>query len=144
LLAIPADIATGLFDGRPFRVRASWKGTSNGATNLTVKVYWNSGGNTNLTTFTNDVLLMTSGTQAQASGSTSGFISSICIWDAASQRLAAASEATLGNIATPVTIPTANSGAVTIAAAAPITTALVNASGLSFFATALFSASQTG
>ena len=150
VVEVKPDVATGLFDGRPFRVRAAAKAASNGATNFTLKVYWNSGVNTNLTTFTGgDILLATSGITALASKPGSLWISALCIWDAASQQLAAVSEATLSNVVTtPIIVPAANVtatiGGVVLTTQNPVATAVTTTASLQFFATALFGTTQTG
>lgn len=76
-------------DGFLFRVRVSGKVTDTQSQNITVKVYLNKGGNTNLTTFTNDIAIITTGTMATGGAGSLAFShSSTCIWDSASARFA--------------------------------------------------------
>lgn len=51
-----SSFPAGDYDGKLFRLKCFIK-LLTGGTNLTTKVYWNSGANTNLTTFTSDVVI---------------------------------------------------------------------------------------
>lgn len=139
LCAMDADIAGGIFDGLPFRVRATFKAVPGASGNFTGKVYWNNGANTNLTTFTNDAVFLTSGTIALGTQAASILtMSATLVWDSVAQRLAGVNDPqSFHTIAVPAVL---FSGASAVTAtnnpvsAGPIT----NLSGASFFATALF------
>jgi len=139
--SIPQDIAGGVMDGVPFRVRSVVSAVPGQSGNFTTSVYWNSGGNTNLTTLTNDKIF-TSGAVALGTQVQSVFIlSAVLVWDSVAQRLAGVNETSFHTIATPAAL---FSGAFAVTAtnnpvsAGPIT----NISGLQFFATGLFGTSD--
>jgi hypothetical protein len=142
-LTLRSDVAGGLFDGNPFKVRVVSQGVASGACNFTVNVYFNQGGNTNLTTFTNDVLLIGSGAQALASVSGVVFMEAFVIWDSTSKQIAAFwnESAGIANIATtPAVIKTTSA----VSAANPIKTAVTTLdSAASFFVTHTMSANAT-
>lgn len=86
----------GLFDGHPFKIRVVAKAVGTGASNFTVNLYWNSANNTNLTTFTSDVLVNGSGAQALASKPGMVFTESVCVWDSALLQLSGYTPAPAG------------------------------------------------
>lgn len=138
------DVAGNVMDGVPFRIRSIVSAVPGQAGNLTTSVYWNSGGNTNLTTLTNDKIFLTSGAVALGTQAQSVFVmSAVLVWDSVAQRLAGVNETSFHTIATPAAL---FSGAFAVTAtnnpvsAGPIT----NVSGLQFFATALFGTSDPG
>jgi hypothetical protein len=113
-LGVRSDILTGLFDGHPFKLRVVSKAAASGACNFTVNAYLNIGGNTNLLTFTNDILVIGSGAQALATSTGVLYMEATLLWDSATGRLAAhwIDGAGLANIVTtPAIIKT--SGAIT-------------------------------
>lgn len=130
-----------IFDGRPFKVRAAFKATGGAAGNFTGKVYANLGGNTNLTTFTNDVNVLSTGAIATAGASITAYVEGIFIWDSASQQLAGAQGLCINNIGTPAVL---NSGAFTVTSTNPVKTSLALSGNIQFFATGLFGTSNAG
>lgn len=104
LLGLTNDVAGGFFDGKPFKVRAVVSGLATGASNLTVNLYWNSANNTNLTTFTSDILVQGSGAQALASKNGTVFVESILVWDSVLAQLSGYNAAP-GGFAALVTTP---------------------------------------
>mgnify|MGYP001599049767 CR=1 FL=1 len=140
VVAVRADILSGIHDGRPFKLRVVARAAASGAGNFVVNAYWNSAANTNLTTFTGDILVVGSGNQALATSSGVVYMEARLLWDSASGRLAAhwLDGAGLSNIVTtPAVIKT--SGAIT--ATNPIhASAVVAASDLQFFVTTSVSA----
>jgi len=140
ILAPRSDVSGGLLDGHPFKLRVVAQGVASGAGNFTVNVYLNAGGNTNLTTFTNDVLVIGSGAQALASKSGVVLMEAILMWDSTLQQLAGFwnEAAGVSNIpTTPAIIKT--SAAVT--ATDPIaSTGVATVDKLQFFVTSSISA----
>lgn len=141
--AIVAMPTNSEFDGKPFKARVVSQGVASGACNFTVNLYWDSNANTNLTTFTGDVLVIGSGAQALASKSGTVLMEAICVWDSTLAQLAAfwIDSAGIANIpTTPAVIKT--SGAVT--ATNPVTASGVATSDLlRFFVTHTMSANAT-
>lgn len=103
------------FESKLLRIRAAAKVTGGTTTNFTLKVYANLGGNTNLTTFTNDTNLMTSGAVAVNSTTKTFVLDALVVWDNVGARIDGSfqiqagssytSPATLSNAATSVTFP---------------------------------------
>ena len=85
LLGVPANSA--YMTGTPFEVRATVKGVTAAADNMTVAVWWNSGANTNLTTTTGDVVVVSSGTQALASVGGYVTVQQRLVWDDLNKQL---------------------------------------------------------
>jgi hypothetical protein len=145
LLGLTNDINGGLFDGRPFKVRAVSQGVASGACNFTQKIYWNSTSNTNLTTFTNDILILSSSTQALASKS--GYIiqEAVCIWDSTLKQLVSFNAAPAGYVSIPTTGGVVlGSTAVVNAGTNPVSSTGVGTINLvQFFVTHTMSANQT-
>lgn len=138
LLTIPSPIYTPQFDGRNVRLRVIAKVTGGTTTNYTMKVYGNYGGNTNLTTFTNDINIMTSGALAVNSATRIIVLDGIVYWDSTSQRLigeyGGVTDAIGGSAAVIARAALANPGT-------SLTTA---AAAFAFFVTGLFSATSAG
>jgi hypothetical protein len=136
-VGIPADISGGIFDGVPFRVRAIFKAVPGTSGNGTFAVYWNKGDQTDLTTFTNDKVFLTSGAVALGTQAASTFVlSAMLIWDSAAQRLAGVNETSFHTIATPAAL---FSGAFAVTATNnPVATSVASVAAIQFFATALF------
>lgn len=132
LASIKADALLGSFDGRAFRIRGVWVVTGGTTTNITLKVYLNAGGNTNATTFTNDVALSSSGAIAVNSVTRPIMMDHIVLWDGVSQTLNGSFNIQSSNTYT------------AYAALSNQGTAVVGQVNLQFFATALFSASNAG
>lgn len=125
------DLALGLLDGHPFQVRAVARVTGGTTTNFTLAVYANMGGNTNLTTFTNDIKIMTTGAVAINSTSRTVILEGQGVWDSVAQRFDGNFDIQFGATYTaPATLTTS------------VTTGLSVIGNLGFFATALFSASN--
>jgi hypothetical protein len=84
LVGLPGDLLQGgVWDGVPFRVSIYGKAFASASENLTFACYLNTaaGGNTNLTTFTNDLKIITTSTMASGGAAWIGFYdSSICMW----------------------------------------------------------------
>lgn len=144
VLGMRPDIAGATyFDGRPFKLRVVAQGVASGAGNFVVNTYWNSTSNTNLTTFTNDVLIIGSGNQALASKSGIVFMEAICLWDSTLQQISAfwnEAAGLAGLVTTPAIIKT--SAAVT--ATNPVTATGVGTLNLvQFFVTTSISANGT-
>lgn len=144
LIAPPPDVAGGFFDGYPFKLRVVAQGVASGAGNFVVNTYLNVGGNTNLTTFTSDVLVIGSGNQALASKSGVVFMEAYLMWDSVLQQLAGFWNAGAGAadlVTTPAVIKTSNA----VTATNPISTSskLATNSGLQFFVTTSISANGT-
>lgn len=112
--------AQGLFDGRPFKVRVVSQAVATAASNFTVNLYWNSTSNTNLTTFTNDVLIIGSGAQAAASKWATVFMEATCMWDSTSTQFIAFWNETAGAANIPTTPAIIKSSASLIAAGSGI------------------------
>ena len=137
VLVLPSIVSSGSIDGRHFRIRVAFKITGGTTTNFTPAVYWNSGSNTNLTTFTSDVKLMSLAAFAVNSTTRMCELDGDLLWDATSNRLLgsyyAISDPVGGN-------PTYTARA--IMTTSPPTPSTVPAIG--FFVTGLFSASNAG
>lgn len=143
LLSLPNDVTGGLFDGQPFKVRTVAQGVASGAGNFVVNLYWNVGTNTNLTTFTNDILVLGSGSQALASKSGIVMLEAICVWDSTLQQLSAYNNAA-GGFASLVTTPNLiGSTAAKSNTSGVIGTALTAQTSVSFFVTTSISANGT-
>lgn len=132
LASFDADLALGIFDGRAFRIRGCFVVTGGTTTNITIKVYLNQGGNTNLTTFTNDVALSSSGAIAVNSVTRPIMLDHILLWDSVSATLNGSFNIQVSNTYT------------AYAALTTAPTAVVGTANLQFFATALFSATNAG
>lgn len=135
-VGIPQDVAGGLFDGHPILVRGLAKAIGTGAGNFTFNIYWNSGGNTNLTTFTNDVLLIGNGTVAVGSKPTVSFLEGLVMWDSSTNQLMGVKTRSYNNIvgsAAP-TVPVVTPA---LTATSPLVAAgtILNVSQIQFFAT---------
>jgi len=133
LASVRQDAAGGFFDGHPFKIRAIGKAIGTGAGNFTMNVYFNSGANTNLTTFTSDVLVVGSGAVAVASKPAVAVCEGLIMWDSSTQQVMGLKVETFNNIVPTATIPLATPAvtAATLSAAGTTT----NVSGLSFFVT---------
>lgn len=128
-------LAQGLFDGRPFKIRVVAKAIATGASNFTVNLYWNSAANTNLTTFTGDVLVIGSGAQALASKAGSVFMEATLMWDASLQALGGFWNEAAG-LANIVTTPAIIKSSAAVTATNPITaTGVATQNLLQFFVT---------
>lgn len=142
-LNVRQDLASGFFDGHPFKVRAVAQAIGTGAGNWTFNIYWNKGVNTNLTTFTSDVLLIGTGAIAVASKPATAFLEAYVMWDSQLQQVAAVKLLNINNLVSTPAIP---AGAInTLSAANPLVAAgtVTNVSGLQFFATSTASANIT-
>jgi hypothetical protein len=88
LLSLDPDLVQqGRWDGRPFRVVVAGNVQASASENITIAVYANvaSTANTNLTTFTNDIKVITGTTMATgAAGSLAFYASTICMWNSTS------------------------------------------------------------
>lgn len=134
LVAPPQDVAGGLLDGHPFLVKGQAKAIGTGASNFTFNIYWNVGTNTNLTTFTNDVLLIGSGAIAVASKPAVAALEAMVIWDSSLQQVMAIKTRSYNNLVTTPAVPVVTPA---LSAANPLVAAgtVTNVSGLAFFAT---------
>ena len=136
LIGLPAN---GQNAGTPFLLRAIGKTVSAVASNFTMAIYWNSGSNTNLTTFTNDVSIVTSSTQAVASVGGYIVLNARLMWDDVNKQLMGVGD--LGMASIPTTPVALNGpGVGTINATNPLAVsstaaqaAIANQSGCSFF-----------
>ena len=143
LLKVRPDILTGVFDGHPFKIRAVVRGAASGAGNLVVNLYWDSGTDTDLTTFTSDILFMASGNLALATSSGVMYMEAIVLWDSAAGRLAAHWQ-DAGGFANLVTTPAIIKSSGAVATVNPIHASTVNTTEeLSFFAATSISANGT-
>lgn len=140
MVGIRADLAGGFFDGHPVRVRVTGKGTVANAENVTVKVRFNSGANTNLTTFTGDSVVLSTGTMAGASSNFSFYASSVVLWDSVSQQLAAFTES--GGLLNIPTTPAVVGASAAIAGTNPTKTSV--SLPIQFFVTAQFATGGAG
>lgn len=87
VIAPRADI-TGpgsLFDGHVFKVRATGIVTTSGTLNSTTQLYWDANTNTNLTTFTSDVTIATTGAVSLATATSNFALEAVLQWDSTSQ-----------------------------------------------------------
>lgn len=137
-LAVRSDISGGILDGMPFRLRAVVKAVPGTSGNFTAAVRFNSGANTNLTTFTSDNVFLTSGAVALGTQAASVFaLSAVLVWDSAAQRIAGVNESVcFHTIATPAVL---FSGASAVTATNnPVATSVTTVAGLSFIVTGLF------
>ena len=86
MLGLDNDLLQGgHFDGRPFRIVLAGQATASASENLTFAVYLNNATtpNTNLTTFTSDIKIITGTTIATgAAGTVAFYYSAIGIWNA--------------------------------------------------------------
>ena len=141
LIGPSPDIAGGMFDGRPFKIRVVAQTVSSVASNFTANVYWNCGAKTNLLTFTSDVLVIGSGTQAVASVGGVIFMESSLIWDSTSKQLVGFWNEVSGVSSIPTTPAVIKTtGAVTATSPIGISStasqaSLATGSGLQFFCT---------
>lgn len=142
VLGVRNDVSGGLFDGRPFKVRVVSSCVATGAGNFTVNLYWNVGTNTNLTTFTSDVLVIGSGAIAAASKPCTSFMEATVIWDSALQQLAGFwnEAAGLNNL---ITTPAVVKTSAAIVANTTLASGLTNVSQIQFFVTHTCSANIT-
>lgn len=142
VLSLPQDISGGIYDGQPFRIRAVVNAVPGTSGNYTFSVYWNKGDNTDLTTFTNDKIFLTSGATALGTQANSTFVlSAILVWDSVAQRLAGVNETSFNTIATPAAF-FSGAFAVTATNNPVVASGLTNVSQLSFFAAGLFGTSN--
>lgn len=132
-VAIPQDVAGGLFDGHPILVRGLAKAIGTGAGNFTFNIYWNVGTNTNLTTFTNDILLIGSGAFAVGSKPAVAFLEAMVMWDSSTQQvMAVQTRSYINKVPTPtVPVVTPVLGTNPFVAAGTV----LNVSQIQFFAT---------
>jgi len=144
LMGLGTDIAGGVFDGHPFKLRVISQGVASGACNFTVNCYLNSGANTaDLVTLTNDVLVIGSGAQAIASKSGYVFMEATLMWDSTLQALAGFWNETAG-LAEIVTTPAIIKTSAAVTATNPITsTKAATQDKLQFFITHTMSANAT-
>ena len=98
ILGVPAGSA--MFAGGPFLLRAIGKTVSAVASNFTMAIYWNCGANTNLTTFTNDVSIVTSSTQAVASVGGYIALNARLMWDDVNKQLMGVGDLGMASIPT--------------------------------------------
>lgn len=139
LVAPPQDIAGGFLDGHPFLVKGIAKAIGTGAGNFTFNIYWNVGTNSNLTTFTSDILLIGSGAIAVNSKPAVAFLEAMVMWDSSLQQVMAVKMKSYNNLITTPAVPVVTpllSATTPLVAAAVVT----NASQLAFFATITCSA----
>ena len=134
-------------DGKPFRVRALSKVASGGAGTFQFQLYWNAATQTNLTTFTNDIVIATDIYTGPATPATGGvpcsfYLEAVCLWDSKSQQLMAAQGSSIANVTTTPHCVVAD-WTLTPAGAA-VATGLASSSALQFFATALFGTTHAG
>ena len=136
----PPDISGGELDGRPFKLRVGVSWVATGGSNLTVNAYWNCGANTNLLTFTSDVLVIGSGALAVASANGSMFMEAALLWGSGEKQLVGFWNEIPGiaNLPTPAGIKA--TGALTAASPIAISTtasqaAIATMAGLQFFVT---------
>lgn len=126
--------------GVPFELRGIATTVSAVASNMTLALYWNCGANTNLTTFTNDVSICTSSTQAVASVGGYIALNARLMWDDVNKQLMGVGD--MGLISIPTTPVASNGpGVGTINATNPIAVsstaaqaAIATSAGLQFFA----------
>jgi hypothetical protein len=135
LFGLTSDVNGGFFDGRPFKIRVVASAVATGTSNLTVNLYWNSAANTNLTTFTGDILVIGSGAQALASKSGSIFMEATLMWDSTLQALGAFWNEAAG-LANIVTTPAIIKTSAAVTATNPVTsTGVATPNLLQFFVT---------
>jgi hypothetical protein len=141
LAGVRQDASGGFFDGHPFLVKGVAKAIGTGVGNFTFNLYWNIGANTNLTTFTNDVLLIGSGAIAVASKPAVAVLEAMVIWDSSLQQVMGIKTRSYNNLITtpavPVVTPALTAANPLVAASA---TGVSNVSQLQFFATITCSA----
>lgn len=139
LVSCSNDVAGGFLDGHPFWVKGIAKAIGTGAGNFTFNIYWNVGANTNLTTFTNDVLLIGSGAIAVASKPAVAFLEAMVMWDSSLQQVMAIKTRSYNNLVATPAVPVVTPA---LSAANPLVAAgtVTNPSQLSFFATITCSA----
>jgi len=142
LVAPGNDVAGGFLDGHPFLVKGIAKAIGTGAGNFTFNIYWNVGTNTNLTTFTSDVLLIGSGAIAVASKPAVALLEAMVMWDSSLQQVMAVKTRSYNNLITTPAVPVVTPA---LSATNPLVAAAVvtNASQLAFFATITCSAGIT-
>jgi hypothetical protein len=141
IVGLPADVAGGTHDGVPFKVRVVALTLSAVASNFTVNIYWNCGANTNLTTFTNDVLVIGTGALAVASKPAVVVTEAVLMWQSGLGQLVGFWNETTG-IANVVTTPVLGKASASLTATNPIgisstagQTSLANSQGVQFFVT---------
>ncbi len=138
-VGIPADVSTGINDGLPFRVRGVWKVVPGTSGNYTASIYWNRGDQTDLTTFTNDKIFLTSGAIALGTQASSTFVlSATLVWSSTELRLSGVNDPQcFHTIATPAVL---FSGASAVTATnSPVAAANVaTVDKIQFFASGLF------
>lgn len=139
LVGVRQDVAGGLFDGHIFKIRGLAKAIGTGAGNFTFNIYWNVGTNSNLTTFTSDVLVIGSGAIAVASKPAVALLEAEVIWDSSLQQVMAIKQSSYNNLVTTPAVPVVTPA---LSAANPLVAAgtVTNVSQLNFFATMISSA----
>jgi|SRR6185369_3193162 len=139
LVGVRQDAAGGNFDGHVFKIRGVAKAIGTGAGNFTFNIYWNVGTNTNLTTFTSDVLVIGSGAIAVASKPAVALLEAEILWDSSLQQVMGIKQASYNNLVTTPAVPVVTPA---LTAANPLVAAatVTNVSQLNFFATATCSA----
>src|ERR1017187_656891 len=85
VLGVPPNSA--FMPGTPFEVRAIGMGVTAAADNMTVAIWWQSGANTDLSTTTGDVVVVSSGTQALASKGGYVAVQQRLMWDDTNKQL---------------------------------------------------------
>lgn len=138
VVAPPQDVASGLLDGHPFLIKGMAKAIGTGVGNFTFNIYWNNGVNTNLTTFTNDVLVIGSGAIAVASKPAVAILEAMIVWDSSLQQVMGVKTRSYNNLTATPAVPLVTPALTTnpLVAAGTVT----NVSGLQFFATVTCSA----
>lgn len=143
LLKVRPDVAGGLIDGHPFKLRVVSKAAASGACNFTVNVYWDAGTLTGLTTFTDDKLIIGSGAQALATSTGVVVMEVMLCVDFATGRLAGFWQDAAG-IANIVTTPAIIKSSGAVAGTNPISAAgITSLDKMSFFVTHTMSANAT-
>lgn len=139
LVGVRQDAAGGFFDGHVLKIRGLAKAIGTGAGNFTFNIYWNVGTNSNLTTFTNDVLVIGSGAIAVASKPAVALLEAEVIWDSSLQQVMGVKQSSYNNLITTPAVPVVTPA---LTAANPLVAAAVvtNVSQLNFFATMTCSA----
>jgi hypothetical protein len=135
LVGVPPDVSGGIFDGSPFKIRYAARAIGTGAGNFTVNVYWNNGVNTDLTTFTSDVLVIGSGAIAVASKPALAFDEVTLMWDSKLQSLAGFWNETSGMHVITSTGSVVNKSSAAVTATDPLAALQTSTSALNFFIT---------
>lgn len=131
-----------LFDGRPLGVFADLVLTAGASENITVKLYLNAGGNTNLTTFTNDVNFYSTSTVATGAAITAPLSIDVRLyWDSVGQAISGY----LVNLYKGINATTAISGPTILNSGTAVSTSITTeqlAYGVGIFCTVLFGTSN--